>query len=56
MWDDDMTPEDALVEPIRAKIASIAYVLWNRQDDLPREVEDEIAEVMQDIKELVGRL
>lgn len=54
MWDDDMTPEDARVEPIRAKIEAMAYLLWKGQSDLPAEIEETIAEIMEDIKAVIS--
>lgn len=55
MWDDDMTPEDALVEPIRAKIEAMAYLLWKQGGDLPKEAEAAINEAMEDIKRLISQ-
>lgn len=53
MWDDDMTPEDARVEPIRAKIEAVMYQLWTGDGDLPPDVEEALAEIMGDIKETI---
>lgn len=54
MWDDDMSPDDAAVEPIRQKIEAMAYILWKKDTDLPKEIEDIISEILQDIKELAN--
>lgn len=54
MWNDDMTPEEALVEPIRAKIEALAYLLWKGEGDLPADAQEAMDEIMQDIADLIA--
>jgi hypothetical protein len=52
MWNDDMTPEEAIAEPIRAKIEAVMYLLWTGKGDLPAEVQEALDEITEDIKKV----
>lgn len=38
--------EDAYLDPIRAAITALAYLLWGKEEDLPPHIEQAIEDVM----------
>ena len=45
MQDDDDDEYDFL-DPIRVSITALAYMLWNKEEDLPPHIEEAIDQVM----------
>jgi hypothetical protein len=41
-----MRDEDEYLDPIRAAITALAYLLWKESDDLPPNIEEAIDDIM----------
>ena len=39
------------LEPIRNEITALAYLIWTKEEDLPKDIEDSIDDIMELIKE-----
>lgn len=41
-----MDDEDEYLDPIRAAITALAYLIWDKEEDLPPHIEEAIEDVM----------
>jgi hypothetical protein len=41
------------LEPIRNEITALAYLIWTKKEDLPKDIEDSIDDIMELIKDTI---